>query len=243
MGDFRFRQFTVSQDRSALKTGTDAVLLGSIMTLPDTGGVLLDIGTGSGVIALMAAQRLAGCNSPDWRITAIDIDGPSIEDARDNFAASPWAGHLSARHCSLEEFGRDSAEDLYHAIFSNPPYYDNSLPNPDAREAEARHTSTLSYRDILAFAADRLIEGEGILSLILPSEEERRLLRTAASFGLFPFRMTRIRTVEGKAPRRTVAEFRRCNGTGPVCSEEELTLQRDGRKTEEYTELCREFYL
>lgn len=240
MGAFRFKQFEVRQDRAALKVGTDAVLLGALMTLPRDGGSLLDIGTGTGVIALMAAQRMAASSAGNWDVTGIDIDGPSIGDAFENFDSSPWKDRLEAVHSSLEDFGRTGAARHYETIFSNPPYYDNSLLNPDAREAGARHTDSLSYREILAFAAERL---SGTLSLILPSEEEQRLLRTAASFGLFPFRKVRIRTVDTKDPRRTVVEFRKGDRRGGTCTEEELILQHNGQRTEAYTDLCKDFYL
>lgn len=233
MSEFRFKQFSVKQDRAALKVGTDAVLLGALMTVSRHSGEasrMLDIGTGTGVIALMAAQRCAGIDGV--RITGIDIDAPSIEDARENFAASSWSGCLQALHCSLEEFaGSDSG--CFGHIFSNPPYYDNSLTNPDMRETAARHTESLSYREIIAFAAERLVRpapacpgtAGGTLSLILPAEEEQRLLRTAASFDLFPFRIVRIRTTARKKPRRIIAEFRlRAAGAKPQPSIEELCL-------------------
>lgn len=233
MEAFRFKQFQVAQEKSALKVGTDAVVLGAMMTLPCSASArLLDIGTGTGVIALMAAQRLSG--TPGYQITAIDIDGPSAREAADNFAASPWHPHLTAIHSSLQNF---EARNSFDAIFSNPPFYDNSLRNPDCREAAARHTDSLSYTDILAFAARHL--DTGTLSLILPSEEELRLRRSAASFGLFPFRIIRIRTTEGKSPLRILVEFCKSRGT---LSEEELTLQNGSVRTEEFERITKDFY-
>ena len=247
MGEFRFKQFTVRQDASALKVGTDAVLLGAAMTLLPSDRTLLDVGTGTGVIALMAAQRLAvpsaplACGSaitstglPD--IIAIDIDGPSAAEAAANFAASPWPGMLSARHCSLQDFAPDAPLDV---IFSNPPFYDESLRNPDAREAAARHTCSLSYRDLCAFAA-RHLAPDGRLSLILPAEYEAALLRTAASFGLHPFRILRILTTAGKAPRRIVAGFSRGRA---AFRDESLTLMSGASRTPEYSLLTAPFYL
>lgn len=247
MGEFRFKQFTVRQDASALKVGTDAVLLGAAMTLLPSDRTLLDVGTGTGVIALMAAQRLAvpsaplACGSaitstglPD--IIAIDIDGPSAAEAAANFAASPWSGMLSARHCSLQDFAPDAPLDV---IFSNPPFYDESLRNPDAREAAARHTCSLSYRDLCAFAA-RHLAPDGRLSLILPAECEAALLRTAASFGLHPFRILRILTTAGKAPRRIVAGFSRGRA---AFRDESLTLMSGASRTPEYSLLTAPFYL
>lgn len=201
MGVFRFKRFSVTQDRSALKVGTDAVLLGAAMTIPEGCRNALDIGTGTGVIALMAAQRMEG--TCEARITGIDIDAPSAEEAAANFAASPWSAHLASECTALACKCDGGPWDL---IFSNPPYYDNSLRNPDEREATARHTGSLTVADICSFASANLAPS-GQLSLILPSDQERALLRTAASFGLYAFRIVRIRTSERKSPRRIIAEF------------------------------------
>ena len=277
MSEFRFKQFRVKQDRAALKVGTDAVLLGTLASLEGLTGMesqvglegltgktaeLLDIGTGTGVISLIIAQRLAAMTrttEADWHISAIDIDGPSILDAGDNFTASPWPGHLQAIHSSLQEFSdlqrvpsghQKFSGKEFDLIFSNPPFYDDSLRNPDPREANARHSASLSYRDILAFAAERLRKPSdnftgGSLSLILPAEEEARLLRTAASFDLFPFRIVRVRTVESKKPRRIVAEFRARGSQKPERREESLTLHTHGASTfsEDYRRLTEDFYL
>lgn len=252
MGVFRFRQFSVINERSALKLGTDAVLLGAAMTLPASspGPQCLDIGTGTGVIALMLAQRC-----PQARILGIDIDLPSFEEAADNFALSPWPDRLTALHLSLEQL--DSRLDVslaraataegegcpqFDLIFSNPPYYDTSLLNPDIREAAARHSCSLSYRDILRFAARRL-SPHGTLSLILPAQSESELIRFAASCGLNLFRIVRIRTTPKKPFRRIIAEFSLPSGLCQSPVQEELTLQDGKRRSRQYEELTREFYL
>lgn len=207
---FYFQRFSVRNEASAMKVGTDAVLLGAYMTLLPSDHHLLDIGTGTGVIALLAAQRLeemgsgagAGAAGADFRIEAIDIDGPSAREAAANFADSPWGKCLSARHISLQEYSGA----LFDCIFSNPPYFDDSLKNPSARLSIARHTSELSWREICAFAASHLTP-EGRLSLVLPATCEKMLLRTAASFGLHAFRIVRIQTTPRKPPLRIIAEF------------------------------------
>ena len=185
MSVFRFRRFSVSNDSSAMKVNTDGVLLGAAMTLLPGDRTLLDIGTGTGVIALMAAQRLSDLLPPSCtqlpKIDAIDIDAASAAEAEANFAASPWPGWLSARHCPLSGYTPVGSIDL---IFSNPPYFDNSLRNPDRRESAARHTDSLSWREICAFAAEHLTP-EGRLALILPAECETPLRRTAASSSAF----------------------------------------------------------
>ena len=234
MSEFRFRQFSVKNEASAMKVGTDAVLLGAAMTLRPSDRSLLDVGTGTGVIALMAAQRLAALPTDSrpvtdmsaatiaeslpadacpaigipptsaFQIEAIDIDPASAAEAAENFAASPWSTHLRAHCIPLSRYCADGLD----LIFSNPPYYDSSLKNPDARESAARHTETLSYRELCAFAEAHL-KPEGRLSLILPADCEKDLLRTAASFGLYPFRLLRIRTTPAKPVSRLIAEFSR----------------------------------
>lgn len=228
---FKFKKFEVRNEASALKVGTDAVLLGAAMTLRADDRNMLDIGTGTGVIALMAAQR-----HPYARIEAIDIDAASAAEAALNFSESPWAERLHAQHLPLSGFRPDEPFDL---VFSNPPYFDESLRNPDPRESEARHTQSLSYRDICAFCANHL-SPQGRLALILPAETEKTLVRTAASFGLYLCRIVRIRTVERKPFKRIIAEFGRERKTAQECS---LTLQKEGKRTLEYASLTEEFYL
>ena len=214
-----------------MKVNTDGVLLGAAMTIPEGAVSMLDIGTGTGTIALMAAQRHPGAS-----IHAIDIDPASASEAAENFAASPWGDRLTAACTALADF-RPGCK--FDHIFSNPPYYDNSLLNPDAREGEARHSVSLSYRDILAFCAEHL-SPEGTLSLILPADCGKMLLRTAGGFGLFPFRLLRIRTTPAKKPTRLIAEFS-FKRVFPV--EELLTIQEAGTYTPEYKSLTSEFYL
>ena len=237
MSEFRFKQFSVKNEASAMKVGTDAVLLGAAMTLRPSDRSLLDIGTGTGVIALMAAQRLASIQSDAvFQIEAIDIDPASAAEAAENFASSPWSAHFRARCTPLSHYCADG----FDVIFSNPPYYDSSLKNPDARESAARHTETLSYRELCAFAEAHL-NPDGRLSLILPADCEKDLLRTAASFGLYPFRLLRIRTTPAKPVSRLIAEFSRTR-TRPETTE--LTLMDPaGTRSPEYVSLTEGFYL
>lgn len=232
MGEFRFKQFTVENTDSALKVGTDSVLLGSLME--SSGSRLLDIGTGTGVVALMAAQRWS--DVPGLRIDAIDIDGPSAMEAAANFGNSPWKSNLSAQNCALRDF---VAEGKYDHIFSNPPFFDESLRNPDPRESRARHTESLSYREVLAFASEHLSES-GRVSMILPSEIETAVRRCAAGFDLNLDRVVRIRTTSKKAPRRIVVEFTRLRN---ILREEELTMQEGGEYTEQYRKVAGAFLL
>ena len=239
MGVFRFKKFEVVNERSAMKVNTDGVLLGAAMTVSPSDNTLLDIGTGTGTIALMAAQRLFSCGiCRTVQIDAIDIDEASAEEAEANFSNSPWSEVLHAYHTSLDEFASDRKYDL---IFSNPPYFEDSLNAPQERRNNARHTSTgLSYREILDFASESLTDS-GRVALVLPAETEQSLCRHARMNGLHLFRILRIRTVPRKAPSRIIAEFSRKRTDVPV--DTVLTIQNEGKYTEEYLSLTGDFYL
>ena len=263
MSVFRFKKFNVVNERSAMKVNTDGVLLGAVMTIRPSDRRLLDIGTGTGTIALMAAQRVMGI--PDQVgddgvkveddgvmveddvpggvvIDAIDIDEPSATEAAANFGNSPWAAALKAHLTSLEDFAVGMhSQPGYDLIFSNPPYFDNALQAPEERRNAARHTSTgLSYREILDFASAHLTE-QGRVALVLPADTERELTRHARMCGLHLYKITRIRTVPRKSPTRIIAEFSRQRTDSP--EDIILTIQNEGQYTQEYLSLTKEFYL
>ena len=183
MGSFRFKQFEVVQNHSAMKVNTDAVLLGAWMSVPGGGTIrALDIGTGTGVTALMAGQRLAE-NGIAAHIDAVEIDADACQDAAANFDASPWNGISFGLHnVPLQEFSGSGAADGaagaagYDLIFSNPPYFISSLKNDSQAKTTARHTDTLSQRELLFYSTPLLKEG-GTLAIILPVIEGEELLR------------------------------------------------------------------
>ena len=255
MGVFRFKKFEVVNERSAMKVNTDGVLLGAAMTVKPEDRNLLDIGTGTGTIALMAAQRVNGedyhvADAPrndveevvNIHIDAIDIDEPSASEAAMNFRNSPWSGCLHSHNQSLDQFAQSLPEGLsYDLIFSNPPYFEDSLTASDERKSTARHTSDgLSYRDIFEFAKDRLAQ-DGRVAFVLPAEQEAALCRYGRMCGLHLFRILRIRTVPRKAPTRMIAEFSRQRVDAP--EDTVLTIQNEGQYTQEYLSLTKEFYL
>ena len=236
MSEFRFKRFCIDNTASALKVGTDSVLLGSLMSITGEERRLLDIGTGTGVVAIMAAQRLADAGAAYPEITAIEIDAPSAEEAERNFKGCPWSPMLSARHCALQDWRSDAQYDL---IFSNPPYFDESLRNPDPRESRARHTESLSYREVLAYASEKLAP-QGRVAMILPAESETAVRRCAAGFDLNTSRVVRIRTTQKKPARRIVVEFSRTRSTPEL---QELTIQDGTAFTEEYRRIAGAFLL
>jgi tRNA1Val (adenine37-N6)-methyltransferase len=255
MGVFRFKRFVVANERSAMKVNTDGVLLGVAMTIKPSDRHLLDVGTGTGTIALIAAQRLSEmvafpkessddniCRQHSSDIQAIDIDEASASEAAENFRNSPWDTMLSSLNITLDDYSSTLAPTKrFDHIFSNPPYFEDSLQAPEQRRNDSRHTSTgLSYRELLEFAKERLTES-GRISLVLPADTEAALTRYARMCGLHLFRIVRVRTVPRKQPVRIIAEFsfQRCDSP----SDETLIIQSEGRYTEEYLALTRDFYL
>lgn len=229
---FRFKQFAVVNDRSAMKVGTDGVLLGAWCPVASARRVL-DVGTGCGVIALMIAQR-----NSHAVIDAIDIDPDAITEANLNFESSPWASRLTAIECDFNDMDDNERYDL---IVSNPPYFTNGvLPSGDARTV-ARHTASLTYAQLIRGAAQRLTD-EGALALISPTDAESDIIE-ASAFASLPFRvMTRVLPVESANPKRTLWLLSRCDAV--AYREDTLTIARhDGTFTREYIELTGDFYL
>lgn len=243
---FRFKRFSVRNERSAMKVNTDGVLLGAVVPVCGADCRVLDIGTGTGVIALMLAQRLTAdmeqaSRMRPLRILGIDIDPDAAAEAADNFASSEWAEALTAEEISLESL--ETASEAFDIIVSNPPYYDSSLTNPDGKKAVARHTDlpqgSLSYREVMEFAA-RHLSATGRLSVVLPSDQEFAALRYARMCGLHLSHLLRVRTVERKQPKRFIATF----VTAPCeCRTQMLTIMEKGKYTDEYISLVKDFYL
>ena len=239
---FRFKQFSVNNDGTAFKVGTDAVLLGASVCLTGTERRILDAGTGTGIIALMIAQRLSALGNSVFAADAIDADAASAAIAAENFAASPWAPMLNARHLTLSQLEEKlQAGVQYDLIVSNPPYFENSLKNPDGRKSIARHSCEdgLSWRTLLDFAAEHLAPG-GRLAMILPVDIAVKAAAAPAGLGLW--RRLSIKTSPSKPVTRVILEFGK-GGIGPQKREESLTVQENGLYTPEYLLLTEPFHL
>ena len=244
---FRFKQFTVWHDRCAMKVGTDGVLLGA-WAGPDRPEeisgrgpqTILDIGTGSGLVALMLAQRF-----PEAQVTGIDCDVAAAAQARENFAGSPWPQRLRVRHVSLQELCRGSAADTaalrFDLIVSNPPFYDTTLTSPDPHRNTARHTGGLTHEELLLLSAG-LLSDTGVFSLIVPSESEKSILRLADRSRLHLHRLTRVYSKPSSRPRRILASFGKISKV-PVTEETVCLTDADGRRSEWYRKISEEFYL
>ncbi len=232
-GGFTFKQFHIDHSRCAMKVGTDGVLIGAWCRLPLSGRIL-DIGTGTGLIAVMAAQRASGC-----MVTGIDIDAECVAQARDNAASSPWGGRIGIEQCALQEF---FPTHRFDAIVSNPPYFEESLLPPDARRTAARHTRSLTYAELVDGVV-RLLDAEGRFSLILPAAESERFL-SAAHGVLFLTRRCDVRTTPGSGVRRVMMEFA-VSVPKLLLQIESLSIEDGGpmRYSGEYRALTRDFYL
>lgn len=236
----------VRQAGAAMKVGTDGALLGAWATVGSHQKNILDIGTGTGLIALMLAQRSEGW-SPD--VSAIDIDRNACAQAGENFSESPWGDRLSAMDRGLREFAATHIETggrPFDLIVSNPPYFNGSLLPPDKGRLAARHTETLSHEELVRYSA-WLISEAGLLSVILPADAEKDFIDTASSYGFTPVRKTVVYSLPGTPPKRVLLEFSKCRTGGEVSAAEtdELTIETSpgGNYSEEYRRLTRDFYL
>lgn len=228
---FRFKQFEISQQQAAQKVGTDGVLIGAWAR---GGRRILDIGTGTGLIALMMAQR-----NPEARVVGIDIDPTAIAEARHNIQASPWADRVEARQVALADY---HTEEPFDAIVSNPPYFPGALMPPDPARARARHADSLPLADLVSHAR-RLLSEEGSFSLILPSERRPEIEAEARKAGFYPWKALSVSPLPGGPVRRVLIEF----GIGPVEGrpEEQHLVLEDGchGRTAAYSRLMQDFYL
>ena len=193
---FQFKQFTVRQSRCAMKVGTDGTLLGAWAR---GGKRVLDIGTGTGLIALMMAQRYA-----DARVVGIDIDAEAVVQARENVMSSPFVERIAIEHSDVKQYEAP----LFDAIVSNPPYFIDSLESSDARRTLARHASTLTYADLMD-CGWRLLTEDGEFSVIIPFDCKSHLEMEAVMRGFFKVREWAVKTTATKKPRRYLMAFRK----------------------------------
>lgn len=228
---FQFKQFTVHQDRAAMKVGTDGVLLGA-WAEPDKARFVLDIGTGTGLLALMSAQR-----NPEASIDAIEIEPEAAVQAQENVNNSPWADRIRIHPISLFDF---FPPQTYDCILCNPPFFNNSTKNPDASRTLARHSDSLPHGALLG-AVVRLLQENGFFYIILPTEEATAFIRLAGEHGLHLSRLTRVLPNPGKAPKRYLMKFGFANIPAQT---DELVIEISRHEyTPEYIQLTRDFYL
>ena len=228
---FHFKQFTINQDKCAMKVGTDAVLLGSWIK-PKNAASILDIGTGTGVIALMLAQK------SDSYIDAIDIDIDAYTQAKENFLTSPWKDRLNCIHQSLQEFSV-TTNSTYDLIAANPPYFHQASKPLMPSRTNARHSESLTFDD-LAASVRKLLKPMGRFCVILPSKEGMIFLDKAQRIELFCHHLVRVKTKGDRDEKRLIMEFGFQFG---LLTEEEIVIHEDdGSLTPEYNELTRDYY-
>lgn len=233
MDIFRFQQFNISQDHAAMKVGTDSDLLG---TLGQGGSKILDIGTGTGVLSLMMAQRY-----PEATITAIDIDSNAILDATRNFAESRFASRITLHHISFQDYLAQRANDapLFDSIICNPPYFDKSLECPELGRSRARHSSSLPF-DILANGAYELLAEGGTFSVCIPPEVLENF-SAECQFAGFTLRDNyQIRSLPNKPTKRHVLVFQK--GTASVPQIHTFCMRNeDHSRSQWYKDLMKDF--
>lgn len=237
MKPFRFKEFTIHQDKSAMKIGTDAVLLGawcSINHYPDT---VLDVGSGTGIIGLMLAQRTNAMT-----VDAVEIDEAAYEQTVENFEQSDWGDRLFCYNASFQEFAQELSEeeDVYELIVANPPFYTDTYETENDSRNKARFTSSLSFQDLLIGVKSILAEN-GLFSVIIPCKEEANFVALAEEIGLFLNRVCRVKGNEKSEIVRSLLEF---SFITKDIQEEQLVIEKERHQyTDAYIDLTKDFYL
>lgn len=231
---FAFKQFEIKQDKCAMKVGTDAVLLGSWI-IPNGSTKILDIGTGTGIIALMLAQK------SNAQIQAIDIDKGAYEQAGINVSESIFKDKISVFHTSFQDFANNT-DTKFDLIVTNPPYFVGSLKNSDSNRSNARHADVLPSVELIS-GVKKILSEKGKLCLILPKKEAENFRELAEQKGLHLSKLLRVRTrLDKEEEKRHLMQFE----IKPTeFSESTLVIEKDERKsyTEEYKNLTKDYYI
>lgn len=239
MSSFTFKKFVIQQDRTAMKVGTDGVLLGA-WSVADGASGLLDIGTGTGLVALMMAQRY-----PQLQVDAIEIDCEAASEAAANAEASPFAGRVKVHNVRLQDY---FPVGLYDAIVCNPPYFTDSLKCPDRQRSAARHNDSLTLVELVRHSS-RLLRTGGTLSVVLPASEKERFTDMLYEYHFNVSRITMVCPTPVAMPKRMLlsAVYRGVDtafdGIGSPVVDMIAIEENRHRYTPEYIALTRDFYL
>ena len=234
MRPFKFKQFTIQQNQCAMKIGTDAVLLGAWASLNNNPFSILDIGSGTGVLSLMLAQR-----SHAELIDAIEIDDLAYEQCVENFENSVWNDRLFCYHTSLEEF-TEEIEDKYDLIISNPPFYSEDYKTDNQSRDLARFEEALPFEHLLE-SVSKLLSELGVFSVVLPFKEEKKIIALASKVNLFPNRISHVKGNPVTQIKRSLIEF---SFHESVIKTSELIIETSRHQyTEDYINLTKDFYL
>ncbi len=232
---FRFKEFEVIQDQTAMKIGTDSVLLGAWAQIEHDPKSILDIGAGTGVIALQLAQR-----STAELIDAVELDTGAFENCVTNFENSPWNDRLFCYHASLQEFAAE-IDDVYDLITANPPYFEPQNQINDASRAKARFTDSLSYQDLLK-AVKQLLSDHGIFSVIIPFQSEAKFIKIAHQHQLVPTHILHLKGRSNAPYKRSLINFS-CKSPKPTEVSELVIEHERHHYTKDYINLTKDFYL
>jgi len=233
MSIFKFKQFEICQDKTGMKVGTDGVLLGAWADCFAAKNIL-DVGSGTGLISIMLAQRNAVAS-----IQAIEIEYDAYLQSVENANASRWKERIEVKHCSFQDFYKQCTS-TFDLIVSNPPFFENSQKSDVEKRNLARHTHTLSFDELIYFSA-KLLSNNGLLSVIIPYDSQLKFIHLASTSGLFLTRKTLIKPNLLKKPKRVLLEFSKQK---EQFIENELTIELSRHVyTPEYIELTRDFYL
>ncbi|WP_344726359.1 tRNA1(Val) (adenine(37)-N6)-methyltransferase [Corallibacter vietnamensis] len=231
---FHFKQFTVHQDRCAMKIGTDGVLLGAWSSLEHQPFSILDIGAGTGILSLMLAQR-----SQAEIIDAIEIDDEAYEQCVDNFEQSPWGDRLFCYHASLDEF-TEEIEDTYDLIISNPPFYSENYKTDNQQRDLARFQDAMPFTHLLN-SASKLLSENGVFSVVIPHQEEKHFIELASKVALYPNKILHVKGTPDSEIKRSLIDFSFKKST---INTSELIIETSRHNyTEDYKNLTKDFYL
>lgn len=230
---FQFKQFRVEQNHAAMRVNTDGILLGAWCTIENSKSCL-DIGSGTGLIALMMAQR------SNAQIDAVEIEEGACNDAKANFIASNWSKRLSLHYISIQEYSK-KYPNKYDSIVCNPPYFEDAQKSNSKEKKLARHTDTLSFEELFR-CAKNLLSVKGTFSIIVPAEKESKLVKIAAKYELFARRILEIRSHTNKVATRLLIEFS-SQSTFIEIDELAIYLEKTSNYTPEFKELTGAFYL
>ncbi|CAM3182972.1 tRNA1(Val) (adenine(37)-N6)-methyltransferase [Vibrio rarus] len=233
--NFQFKSFSIWGGNSGMPVSTDGVLLGAWSNIACS-KKLIDIGTGTGLLSLMCAQR-----NPDIKITAIDIDEAAIASAHRNFAHSPWANRITLKHADVLEYAQNNPH-LFDTIICNPPYFNSGEQASASQRAVARHTDNLPHLELLD-CCEQLLTSTGKGSFILPTQEAEQFIDAATERHWQLTRLCKIKTTAKKNHSRYLFELQRTESKLPEMEPSELIIQQNGRYTAQFIALTQSFYL
>lgn len=239
MSIFRFRQFTIQQGNCAMKVGTDALLLGAwAATTPHQAQRILDIGTGTGILALMVAQR----SHAHTHIDAVEIDPAAAQQAADNVARSPWIHQIQVHATDIQQFAARTAPHSYDMVVSNPPYFAHALPSPNATRNYARHTDTLALEQLLHLTQQLLTPAIGRLCVVLPTDTAWAMVPLARLYGLHLSQQCEVHTRSHKPAKRMLLELHTTAPKQPPTPQPLVIAQPDGSYTPQYRQLTQAYH-